>query len=127
MYYNYSTGGDDVEWKNDRAIFLQVIDLFKKQVIMGEYQPGGKVLSVREYGMKLGINPNTVVKVYEILTNEGLIIAKSTSGYYLTTDISIIDRLKPEFAKQYQLEYLEQMSGIGYSKEEAICLLKEEV
>lgn len=94
---------------------------------MGEYQPGGKVLSVREYGMKLGINPNTVVKVYEILTNEGLIIAKSTSGYYLTTDISIIDRLKPEFAKQYQLEYLEQMSGIGYSKEEAIRLLKEEV
>ncbi|MDE5565680.1 MAG: GntR family transcriptional regulator [Anaeroplasmataceae bacterium] len=115
-----------MEWKNDRAIFLQVIDLFKKDIIRGVYGPGEKIMSVREYGLKLNINPNTVVKVYDVLTNEGLIVAKSTSGYFLTSDQKILDALKPEFAKQYKMEFLEQMSDLGYSKEESIQFLKEE-
>lgn len=116
-----------MEWKKDRAIFLQVIELFKKQIILGEYKPGDKILSVREYGLKLGLNPNTVVKVYDMLSKEGLIVAKSTSGYYLTEEEDVLKQLKPEFANRYKEEYLTQMSLIGYTKEEAIHLLKEEL
>ncbi len=116
-----------MEWKKDRAIFLQAIELFKKQVILGEYKPGDKILSVREYGLKLGLNPNTVVKVYDMLSKEGLIVAKSTSGYFLTEEEDVLRQLKPEFANRYKEEYLTQMSLIGYTKEEAIDLLKEEL
>ena len=55
-----------MEWRNDRAIYLQVIDLFKKDVITGVYRPKDKILSVREYAIKLGVNPNTIVKVYDL-------------------------------------------------------------
>ena len=70
-----------MDWRNDKAIFLQAIELFKKNVVNGVYKPGTKIPSVREYALILGINPNTVVKVYEILTNEGLIEARGTTGY----------------------------------------------
>ena len=114
-----------VEWRKDRAIYLQVIDLFKRDIILGIYKPKDKILSVREYAFKLGINPNTIVKVYDILFEEGLIVPQSTNGYYITENEDILGRLKPHFAQQYCEDFLDQMKSIGYSKEEAIVLLKE--
>lgn len=113
-------------WNNDKAIFLQVVEYFKRQVILKEYIPGGKITSVREYALQLGINPNTVVKAYDILQEEGLIEAKSTNGYFLTSNESILGELKPNFAKIYQQQYLNSMEQIGYSRQEAMQMLKEE-
>jgi len=117
--------GDGMEWRNDKAIFLQVIELFKRDIILGKYKPNDKIKSVREYALYLGINPNTVVKVYDILAQEGLIEARSTNGYYITENHEILSSLKPSFAEIYCQDFLKQMEGIGYGKEEAIQLLKE--
>lgn len=115
-----------MEWRNDRAIYLQVIDLFKKDVITGVYKPKDKILSVREYALKLGVNPNTIVKVYDILAQERLIEAQSTNGYFVTDKDEILKQLKPSFAHTYCEEFIFHMKSIGISKEEAIHLLKEE-
>lgn len=115
-----------MEWKNDQPIYLQVIELFKKEIILGEFKPKEKIPSVREYAQQLGINPNTVVKVYDMLTNEGLIEAQSTNGYYITENLEILNRLKPDFASMYCKGFISQMQGIGYTIKEAIELLKEE-
>ncbi len=115
-----------VQWKNDRAIFLQVVEYFKHQVILNNYLPGSKIASVREYALSLEINPNTVVKAYDILANQGIIEVRSTNGYFLTTDENILKKLKPSFAKEYQKTYLNSMKEIGYSKQEAIKMLEEE-
>lgn len=114
-----------LDWRNDRAIFLQVIDLFKKDVVNGVYKPNGKIPSVREYALKLGINPNTVVKVYDILNAEGLIEARGTTGYFLTGNLEMIAKIKPEFLRQYCRDFLDSMADLGYSKEEVVNLLKE--
>lgn len=114
-----------MEWRNDKAIYLQVVEWFKHNVILGMYAPGDKIPSVRELALKLEINPNTVVKVYDILNSEGLIEAKRTNGYFLTDDLEILERLKPFFAKEYIVQYLNNMKQIGYTKEQAINLLKE--
>ena len=115
-----------MEWRNDRAIYLQVIDLFKKDVITGVYRPKDKILSVREYAIKLGVNPNTIVKVYDLLTQEGLIEVQSTNGYFVTENEEILGMLKPSFAHTYCKDFIHLMQSLGISKEEAIELLKEE-
>ncbi len=114
-----------VEWKNDIAIYLQVVDLFKKEVILGKYMPNDKILSVREYALKLNVNPNTIVKAYDILAQEGLIEPRSTNGYFITENKEILSKLKPSFATTYCREFLEHMKSIGYSKAEAVLMLKE--
>ncbi|MDE7213261.1 MAG: GntR family transcriptional regulator [Anaeroplasmataceae bacterium] len=115
-----------MEWRHDKAIYLQVIELFKREIILGKYKLKDKIASVREYAVLLGVNPNTIVKVYDILTEEGLIEAQSTNGYYITDKEEILNQLKPEFAKTYCQEFLTQMKNIGYQKKEAIELLKKE-
>lgn len=115
-----------MEWRNDKAIYLQVIELFKKEIILGKYKPKDKIASVREYAVQLKVNPNTIVKVYDVLTREGFIEAQSTNGYFITDKEEVLNQLKPEFAKNYCKEFLSQMKGIGYSKEEAIDILNKE-
>ena len=115
-----------MEWRHDKAIYLQVIELFKRDIILGKYKPKDKIASVREFAVQLGVNPNTIVKVYDILTEEGLIEAQSTNGYFITDKEEILNQLKPEFAKTYCQEFLSQMKSIGYQKKEAIELLKKE-
>lgn len=114
-----------MEWRNDKAIYLQVIELFKRDIIMGKFQPKDKILSVREQALKLGVNPNTIVKVYDLLSQEGLIEAQSTNGYFITENEEILQKLKPELATEYCKDFITQMLNIGYSRDEVIDLLKE--
>ncbi|MDE7161787.1 MAG: GntR family transcriptional regulator [Anaeroplasmataceae bacterium] len=114
-----------MEWRNDKAIYLQVIELFKRDIILGKFKPKDKILSVREYALKLGINPNTIVKVYDLLAQEGLIEAQSTNGYFITENEEVLNSLKPELAKGYCKDFMTQMLSIGYSKDEVIKVLKE--
>lgn len=115
-----------MEWRNDRAIYLQVIELFKREIILGKYNPKEKIPSVREYALTLGVNPNTIVKVYDVLVSEGLIEAQSTNGYFITENQDVLKKLKPEFAKTYCKDFIQQMLNIGYTKKESIELLKKE-
>ena len=67
-----------------------------------------------------------LVKVYDLLTQEGLIEAQSTNGYFVTENEEILGMLKPSFAHTYCKDFIHLMQSIGISKEEAIELLKEE-
>ncbi len=114
-----------MEWQNNKAIYLQVIELFKRDVILGKYKPKDKIPSVREYAFQLGINPNTIVKVYDILSKEGFIESQSTNGFFITENEELLKKLKPELANKYCEDFINQMKNIGYTKEEVIRLLEE--
>ena len=114
-----------MNWRNDIPIFMQVIEQFKHDIILEKYQPDCKIKSVREFALELGINPNTVVKVYDILTKEGLIEVKSTNGYFLTKNIEKLNSLKSNFAEKYCKEFITNMQNIGYDLNETLGYLGE--
>ena len=45
-----------------QAIYLQIVDFVCEKVLLGEYQAEDKLPSVREMGMQLEVNPNTVMR-----------------------------------------------------------------
>lgn len=51
-----------------QAIYLQIVDYVCEKILLDEYQPEDKLPSVREMGMQLEVNPNTVMRAYEVLT-----------------------------------------------------------
>ncbi|MDE5715322.1 MAG: GntR family transcriptional regulator [Anaeroplasmataceae bacterium] len=113
-----------MEWKKDKAIYLQVIDLFKANLMNGKFKMNDKIPSVREYSMELNINPNTIAKVYEILSEEGWIEARSTNGYFISANQQMISDLKTSTAKEYCKDFLLHMQFCGFEKEEIINFLK---
>lgn len=67
-------------------IYLQIVDGVRHAVARGVFRAGEALPSVRDMGLKLGVNPNTVQRAYEELEREGLIEARRGLGMYVQTN-----------------------------------------
>ncbi|MCK5943040.1 MAG: GntR family transcriptional regulator [Planctomycetes bacterium] len=65
-------------------LFEQVVFAVKASVAKGSAQAGEKLPSVRELARELAINPNTVVRAYEALERDGVIVRRQGAGCFLT-------------------------------------------
>ena len=72
-----------MEFGNNKPIYLQISDSLCERVLSGELKPEDRILSVRELGSELGVNPNTVARSYEKLTDAGIIYTKRGLGYFV--------------------------------------------
>jgi len=59
--------------KDNRPIYLQIINQVKEQVGNGTLKPGAELPSVRELAQSLGINLHTVRSAYLKLRDQGII------------------------------------------------------
>jgi GntR family transcriptional regulator len=59
--------------KDNRPIYLQIINQIKEQVGNGTLKPGAELPSVRELAQSLGINLHTVRSAYLKLRDQGII------------------------------------------------------
>lgn len=65
-------------------LFEQVVFAVKSAVARGTAKAGDKLPSVRELARELAINPNTVVRAYEALERDGVIVRRQGAGCFLT-------------------------------------------
>ena len=105
-------------------IYLQIMDEIKRQIVSGERSPGSKVESVRELAQAMGVNPNTGQRAFAQLEREGLMYTERTAGRYITTDKGRIALLKEQSAHSLTGEFVRQMLGSGFSKEDILRFIK---
>ena len=77
-----------MEFNDNKPIYIQISDGFCEQVLAGKILPGERIPSVREWGATIGVNPNTVARSYELLTERGAIYNRRGIGYFVTPDAS---------------------------------------
>lgn len=75
-----------MEFNDNKPIYVQISDGFCEQVLSGELAPGERVPSVREWGATIGVNPNTVARSYDMLTETGVIYQKRGIGFFVCED-----------------------------------------
>ncbi len=66
-----------------KPIFEAVADYFRKMIAMGVLKEGDPLPSVREVALAERINPNTVVRAYALLMEEGIIDSIPKKGYFV--------------------------------------------
>ena len=110
--------------KNDRPIYLQLMEQLKQMIITGVYPAGSKIPSVRELAAEAAVNPNTMQKALSELEREGLVFTNRTSGRFITEDEDMIQSMKMELAKEQLAVFLAQMEKLGFSKDEIMKLLE---
>ena len=91
-----------MEFRETQAIYLQIGDYICEQVLLGRWNEGDRILSVRELGVALQVNPNTVMRTFEFLQNLEIIFNKRGVGYFLSADAKqkIMDYRKKQFIEQ---------------------------
>ncbi|MCX7028947.1 MAG: GntR family transcriptional regulator [Spirochaetes bacterium] len=72
-----------MEFRQNEAIYLQIADLACENVLSGAWRPGDRVPSVRELAGETEVNPNTVVRTYAYLQDQGIIQNQRGLGYFV--------------------------------------------
>ena len=117
-----------MDWKLDdsRPIWPQLSQQLARRIIAGVYPPGSRLPPVRELAAEAGVNPNTMQRALAQLEQEGLARADRTAGRLVTRDAAVLDAARLREARAVVRGYLEDMSALGYGREDAARLLKEE-
>ena len=72
-----------LDYRDARPIYTQIVDNFRNQVKAGILQKGDKLPSVRELATALTINPNTIQRAYRELEMEGWIASVPGKGSFV--------------------------------------------
>ena len=121
--------GDKVTFvfDNNIPIYVQLVEQIKIHIISGRLSPGERLPSVRDLALQTKVNPNTMQKALSELEQTGLIFTERTNGKFVTTDESLINKYKKEYAYKLSQNFFVSMKNIGFDNFEAIKYLKEMV
>ncbi|MGB0176244.1 MAG: GntR family transcriptional regulator [Owenweeksia sp.] len=75
-----------MEFNDNQAIYLQIADLFCENILLGKWQPGDRIPSVREMAVNAEVNPNTVMRTFNYLQEKGILFNKRGIGYFVSDD-----------------------------------------
>ena len=81
-----------MDFRDKQAIYLQIADYVSEQILLDRWAAGEKIPSVRDLAAELEVNPNTVMRTYEFLSQQGVIANRRGIGYF--PEEEAIDRIK---------------------------------
>ncbi|GAA3982435.1 GntR family transcriptional regulator [Hymenobacter antarcticus] len=72
-----------MEFKDNEAIYLQIAGYVSELILRGKWPPDHKIPSVRELAGSLQVNPNTVMRTYELLQSQEVLYNKRGIGFFV--------------------------------------------
>ena len=109
--------------QSDRPIYAQLVGLLQRMIVTGVYPAGSRLPSVRELAAEAAVNPNTMQRARVKLEEDGLIFTQRTSGRFVTEEQEKIMETKKEMAEQLISQFMEDMSRLGYTKEQTVTMM----
>ncbi len=103
---------------NGQPIYLQLIEQLKRRILSGKYACGEHFPSVRELAAEASVNPNTMQKALAVLEEEGLLVGSRTNGRTVTTDQSMIQKMRNELATKIWKKFVDTLRELGFSESE---------
>lgn len=103
---------------SSQPIYQQLAERIKKQILRGELTLGEKLPSVRDTGIEVNVNPNTVQRTYRELEAMHIVESRRGQGTFVTDDRAVLDSIREEMKLAVMNEFFQQMYEMGYSNEE---------
>jgi DNA-binding transcriptional regulator YhcF (GntR family) len=115
------------QFTDDRPIWQQLTEHLTADIVQGVYPPGARLPSVRDLASQAGVNPNTMQRALAELERQGLAVSERTLGRTVTEEAAIIQSARRVRAGEAVKTCLRSLTDLGYSREEAADLMKEEL
>lgn len=109
-----------MEFKERQAIYLQIADYVCDHILMGKWKSAERLLSVRELAVKLEVNPNTVMRAYDMLLKKNILVNKRGIGFFVEEEAidKIVSLRKQQFREEDLPALLKNMYLLGIDIEE---------
>ncbi|MDR9419775.1 GntR family transcriptional regulator [Gracilimonas sp.] len=103
-----------MEFSGNKPIYKQIETHFYDQILSGKWSEGERVPSVREVAVLMEVNPNTAIRAFQNLQEEGVLYNKRGVGYFVEEDaLDKVKSLKREEFIQEKLpvffKYMDQL------------------
>jgi len=109
----------EISVRDGIPIYRQIVNQVRYLIASGGLQVGAELPAIRQLAEQLQVTPNTVVKAYDTLQAEGLLVKRQGAGTYVSEQVSPMrksqqrsilsdraDALLAE-AKQFNFEFAE--------------------
>ena len=98
-------------------IYEAVANHFRKMIALGALREGDALPSVREVAIAEKINPNTVVRAYSLLVEEGAITSIPKKGYFVA-------KANTGPSKSILRDALKGLLAMGYTEDDILSELQ---
>ncbi len=111
-----------MDFKNQKAIYLQIAERIMDQILSGQYPEGGKLPSVREYAAEVEVNVNTVARSFEWLQNQDVVGTRRGLGNFVNEGARqiVLELRKREFFNEQVPEFFRTMKTLGVTLNEIV-------
>src|SRR5260221_187857 len=115
-----------IETSSGMPIARQIADQVRTHCASGTLRPGDRLPSVRQLAKELAVNQNTVLRVYERLTAEGLLDRRHGDGTFVADSLPP-GRLKVqrELLQHGAQKFARRAADLGMSSPDAHKLLDD--
>ena len=115
------------EFSTDKPIYRQILDYCLERISSGEWIPEGRIPSVKELSVTMTVNPRTVMRAYEELSEKLIIFQRRGMGFFVSADgPKIVAGIqKTEFEEKTLPEFIALMRRADFPVERVIERLME--
>lgn len=109
-----------MDFKKQKPIYLQIADSLCERMAAGEWEADGRIPSVRDVAVELGVNPNTVMRSFDYLQGLEVIYNRRGLGYFVAADAAdkIIREQRKSFLEDEWPAIAQRMKMLGISLDE---------
>jgi GntR family transcriptional regulator len=94
---------------DSRPMYLQIMEQIKQRIVVGDWQPGQEIPSIRQLAVELSVSVITVKRAYLELDREGVIITQHGRGSIVAPEVD----LSPRLYLQELHEHIEHVARLG--------------
>ena len=115
----------DITTTGPAPIWKQIEEGMRRMIQLGALNPGAAVPSVRDLAQQLRVNPNTVARAYQRLTDAGVLAVRRGEGTFVADAPSQPGRSeRSEALRDAATRYAGTALSVGSSLEEAMTELE---
>ena len=113
-----------MEFSSTQPIYLQIVNWVLEQILSENWKAGEKVMSVRELAVHFEVNANTVMRSYDYLQNNQILMNKRGIGFFVAENaVEIIKTLrKKQFMEEEVPVFLKHLRLLDINIQEIINL-----
>lgn len=96
-----------MEFKKSLSIFEQIGLSVQENIINHEWQEGERIPSVRDFATNIQVNPNTVMRSYTLLQEQGILENRRGIGFFVA--LGALNKSKQQRKQQLAAEFLPEL------------------
>jgi GntR family transcriptional regulator len=110
----------DINPSDAAPIWRQIEEGMRRMISLGSLRPGDAVPSVRDLARDLRVNPNTVARAYQRLTDVGVFAVRRGEGTYVADSPAQVKKSeRAELLRDASHRYASAAISVGASLEDA--------